>query len=156
MSAQKSPCKMAIASDHGGFALKQKLIRYLQQRGLQVVDFGPEAERSVDYPDFAAQVADAVSRKKVAGGVLACGTGIGMCIAANKFKNVRAALVTDLFTAQMSKEHNNANIICLGGRVLKDALAKKALGLWLDTPFAGDRHARRLKKIQQIERKNFK
>lgn len=117
---------------------------------------GTTSEESVDYPDYAARVAELVSSGKVDIGILACGTGIGMSIVANKFKNVRAAVVSDESTAKMAKEHNNANILCLGGRVQTPEEAKRLVGIWLETPFAGDRHQRRLDKIRSLESKNFR
>lgn len=142
---------IAIGSDHGGLQLKDVVRTYLVGRGLIVDDLGTNNEDSVDYPDFGAKVAAAVSRQIVAKGILICGTGIGMSIAANKFPGIRAALVWDDFTAQMAKEHNDANILVLGGRVLSADDACRMIGIWLDTPFAGGRHQGRLDKIAQIE-----
>ncbi len=152
----KMPPKIAVATDHGGISLKQTLVEFLKQKKIEVVDFGTTDEQSVDYPDFAGQVAQAVSEGRVGAGILACGTGIGMCITANKFKNVRAAVVSDTYTAEMAKRHNNANVLCLGGRVVDSEAAKKIVAAWLDAQFEGDRHERRLDKIQEIERKNLK
>lgn len=148
--------KLAIASDHGAIDLKTELISFLKSKKIEVQDLGTTDESAVDYPDYAAQVSGLVSRGDVDGGILACGTGIGMSIVANKFKNVRAAVVTDEFTAKMSKGHNNANILCLGGRVKKPEEAKRLVEIWLSTPFEGGRHQRRLEKISEIERKNLK
>lgn len=148
--------KIAIATDHGGVSLKQILVDYLQSNQIEVVDYGTKGEESVDYPDFAAQVAAAVSTGKVNAGILVCGTGIGMSITANKFKNVRAALVTDEYTAEMAKRHNNANVVCLGGRVLDPEQAKKLVKIWRESVFEGDRHQRRLDKISEVEKKNFR
>ena len=148
--------KLAIASDHGAFELKQEIIGLLKKRGIEVQDLGTTSGDSVDYPDYAARVAGLVSEGKVEGGILACGTWIGMSIVANKFKNVRAAVVTDEYTARMSREHNNANILCLGGRVRKPAEALKLLQIWLDTQYEGGRHDRRLAKIAEIEKKNLR
>jgi ribose 5-phosphate isomerase B len=142
---------IAIGSDHGGLQLKDAVRTYLVGRGLIVDDLGTNSEDSVDYPDFGARVAQAVSRQIVAKGILICGTGIGMSITANKFPGVRAALVWDDFTAQMAKEHNDANILVLGGRVLSADAACRMIGIWLDTAFAGGRHQGRLDKIAQIE-----
>ena len=142
---------IAIGSDHGGLQLKDAVRSYLVARGLIVDDLGTNNEDSVDYPDFGARVAHAVSKQVVAKGILVCGTGIGMSITANKFPGVRAALVWDDFTAQMAKEHNDANILVLGGRVLSVEDACRMIGIWLDTPFAGGRHQGRLDKIAQIE-----
>lgn len=142
---------IAIGSDHGGLQLKDAVRTYLVGRGLIVDDLGTNNEDSVDYPDFGARVAKAVSHQVVAKGILICGTGIGMSITANKFPGIRAALVWDDFTAQMAKEHNDANILVLGGRVLSVDDACRMIGIWLDTPFAGGRHQGRLDKIAQIE-----
>ena len=142
---------IALGSDHGGLELKNALMRELQERGLEVQDFGTASNDSVDYPDFATKVAGAVSRAEAELGVLVCGTGIGMSIVANKFPRVRAALATDDFMAQMAKEHNNANILVLGGRVLTEEAAVKMLTVWLDSEYEGGRHQRRLDKIAQVE-----
>jgi ribose 5-phosphate isomerase B len=148
--------KLAIASDHGGFHLKNSILQLLASRKIEYVDLGVTSEDSVDYPDYAAQLAQKVGKGEVDGGILVCGTGIGMAITANKFKGVRAAVVTDPFTAQMSKEHNDANVIALGGRVLDEAKAGETVRAWLDAKFEGGRHERRLEKIAEIENKNFK
>ena len=142
---------IAIGSDHGGLQLKDAVRNYLVGRGLTVNDFGTNNEDSVDYPDFGARVAQAVSTQTIVKGILICGTGIGMSITANKFPGIRAALVWDDFTAQMAKEHNDANILVLGGRVLSAEDACRMVGIWLDTAFAGGRHQGRLDKIAQIE-----
>jgi len=142
---------MVIGSDHGGLELKSVLIEGLRQRGLDPRDLGTDNGDSVDYPDFAEKVAGAVSRGEADCGVLICGTGIGMSIVANKFPGVRAALVTDEYMARMAKEHNNANILVLGGRVLEAMSASRLVGVWLDATFAGGRHQRRLDKIADIE-----
>jgi ribose 5-phosphate isomerase B len=142
---------VVIGSDHGGLELKASVSEALRQRGLEVVDLGTDNGDSVDYPDFAEKVAGAVSRGEAACGILFCGTGIGMSIVANKFPGVRAALVTDEFMARMAKEHNNANILVLGGRVLEAMTAARLVAVWLDATFAGGRHQRRLDKIAQLE-----
>jgi ribose 5-phosphate isomerase B len=142
---------IAIGSDHGGLQLKDAVRTYLVGRGFTVDDLGTNNEDSVDYPDFGAKVAEAVSRQVVKKGILICGTGIGMSITANKFPGIRAALVWDDFTAQMAKEHNDANILVLGGRVLSAEDACRMVGIWLDTAFAGGRHQGRLDKIALIE-----
>lgn len=142
---------IAIGSDHGGLQLKDAVRNYLVGRGLTVDDLGTNNEDSVDYPDFGARVAQAVSSQTIAKGILICGTGIGMSITANKFPGIRAALVWDDFTAQMAKEHNDANILVLGGRILSAEDACRMVGIWLDTAFAGGRHQGRLNKIAQIE-----
>jgi ribose 5-phosphate isomerase B len=141
-----------IACDHGGIELKDTISTYLAERGIEVKDLGTISPESVDYPDFGEKVARSVSRGEADQGILVCGTGIGMSIVANKFPGVRAALVTDEFTAQMSREHNDANILVMGGRVLTAEQARKMVGIWLDTPFEGGRHQRRLDKISEIEK----
>lgn len=142
---------IAIGSDHGGLQLKDAVINYLVGRGLTVDDLGTNNEDSVDYPDFGAKVAQVVSSQTISKGILICGTGIGMSITANKFPGIRAALVWDDFSAQMAKEHNDANILVLGGRILSTEDACRMVGIWLDTTFAGGRHQGRLDKIAQIE-----
>lgn len=140
-----------IASDHGGLELKDAIGEFLRERQLEVRDLGTLNGDSVDYPDYAAQVARLIAEGNAERGILICGTGIGMSIAANKFPGVRAALVTDDFMARMAKEHNNANILVMGGRVLQPEEACRMVGIWLDTDFAGGRHERRLEKISHIE-----
>ena len=141
----------AIGSDHGGLELKQAVCELLKNRGLEVEDFGTHNSDSVDYPDFGAKVANAVSKGDAERGILICGTGIGMSIIANKFPGIRAALVYDEFTAQMSKEHNNANILVMGGRILNVEQGVKLVEIWLDTEFEGGRHQNRLLKIAAAE-----
>jgi ribose 5-phosphate isomerase B len=143
---------IAVGSDHGGLQLKEAIIKLLMARGLAVVDCGTDNGNSVDYPDFGEKVARQVSSGEVEKGILVCGTGIGMSIVANKFPHVRAALVTDAFMAQMAKEHNNANILVLGGRVLSVEVAEALVNTWLDTVFEGGRHQGRLDKIAAVER----
>lgn len=140
-----------LGSDHGGLSLKESIKALLEERGLLYEDCGTYTTDSVDYPDFGEKVARRVSNGDAEKGILFCGTGIGMSIIANKFPGVRAALATDLFTAQMAKEHNNANILVLGGRVLQDEQARSMVTIWLDSPFDGGRHQQRLDKIRQIE-----
>ncbi len=138
--------KVAIASDHAGFELKQIISQMLKNKGYEVIDMGTESSCSVDYPDYAEAVSKAVSDGSVERGILICGTGIGMSIVANKFKNVRAALCNDLFTAKMSRLHNDANILCIGGRVVGKDLAIEIVNIWFNTSFEGGRHLRRLEK----------
>lgn len=142
---------IAIGSDHGGLELKEIIKSALVARGLEVDDYGPDNSDSVDYPDFAEKVAGAVSRGEFELGILICGTGIGMSIVANKFPGVRAALVTDEYMARMAKEHNNANVLVLGGRVLDKAMAVKMVHVWLDSLYEAGRHQRRLDKISRLE-----
>jgi ribose 5-phosphate isomerase B len=142
---------IAVGSDHGGLELKEVIKTALAARGLDVDDYGTDNGDSVDYPDFAEKVAAAVSRGDIELGILVCGTGIGMSIVANKFPGVRAALATDEFMAQMAKEHNNANVLVLGGRVLAKDLAVRMVNVWLDANYEAGRHQRRLDKISRLE-----
>lgn len=144
--------KIALGSDHGGYALKQVLREALEARGAAVVDMGTNGDASVDYPDYGAKVAGAVARGEADRGVLVCGTGIGMSIVANKFPGVRAALVTDTYMARMAAEHNDANVLVMGGRLSDPTTAREMLATWLDTPFEGGRHARRLEKIAELDK----
>ncbi|MFZ5592090.1 MAG: ribose 5-phosphate isomerase B [Bacillota bacterium] len=143
--------KIAIAADHGGYKLKQEIIKYLEQQGYQYKDFGTYSEESVDYPDYALPVARAVASGEFDRGIICCGTGIGVCIVANKVPGVRAALCHDTFSAQASREHNNANVLTLGERVIGSGLALQIVETWLQSQFAGGRHARRVEKINRIE-----
>ncbi len=142
---------LAIGSDHGGFELKEAVLKLLHQRQVECTDFGTDGSASVDYPDYAAKVAATVSNGEAELGILICGTGIGMSIAANKYSGVRAALVHDEFTAHMSREQNNANILVMGGRILSLEQGLKLVEIWLDTEFAGGRHLNRLDKIDAFE-----
>ncbi|MDX2479999.1 MAG: ribose 5-phosphate isomerase B [Desulfuromusa sp.] len=142
---------LVIGSDHGGYELKLAILELLRKRSVEYTDFGTDGTDSVDYPDFAAKVAAAVSSGDAESGILICGTGIGMSISANKFSDVRAALVHDEFTAKMAREHNNANILVMGGRVLTPDQGKRLVEIWLDTEFSGGRHQNRLDKITAIE-----
>ena len=147
---------LVVGSDHGGYELKMAVLGLLRERVVDCADFGTDGSASVDYPDFAAKVAAAVSSGEAELGILICGTGIGMSISANKFTGVRAALVHDEFTAQMAGEHNNANILVMGGRVLTPDQGKKLVEIWLDTKFEGGRHQNRLDKITAIEQQLLK
>jgi ribose 5-phosphate isomerase B len=144
---------IVLGADHAGWELKEACKAWLIDHGHQVLDFGTHSPEPVDYPDYAAQVAEAVAVGKVDRGVLVCGTGIGMAIAANKVPGVRAASCTDTFTARMSREHNDANVLCLGARLTGREVARDILDIWLDTAFAGDRHARRVGKIASLEQR---
>ncbi|HBA71402.1 MAG: ribose 5-phosphate isomerase B [Geobacteraceae bacterium GWC2_55_20] len=144
---------IVIGSDHGGLNLKTALNSYLTRRGYEVTDAGTDSDASVDYPDFGQKVAEAVIAGQAELGILICGTGIGMSIAANKIPGIRAALVTDVFMARMAREHNNANILVLGGRVLDEQKACDLVGAWLDASFEGGRHQNRLDKITSLEQK---
>lgn len=143
--------KIAIASDHAGRELKEDLKEYLNGMGFEVVDMGVNNDKSVDYPDYGAPVAEKVSSGELAKGVLLCGTGIGMSILANKYRGVRAALVSDVYTARMAKEHNDANILVIGGRIVGKGLAREMLKSWIEARFEGGRHQRRLDKITEVE-----
>ncbi|MCP3177839.1 ribose 5-phosphate isomerase B [Desulfuromonas sp. KJ2020] len=143
---------LIIASDHGGLELKEAVKTYLKKRQVDVRDLGTNGSESVDYPDFGEKVARAVSLGEADAGILICGTGIGMSIVANKFPGVRAALAHDEFTARMAKEHNNANVLVLGGRVEAADQGIEMVAAWLDSEFEGGRHQRRLDKIAELER----
>jgi ribose 5-phosphate isomerase B len=143
--------KIAIGSDHRGYDAKRRIVSLLQQLGHEVVDVGPQSSESVDYPDFAFEVAKTVSEGQVERGILICGTGIGMCIAANKVHGVRAAPCHDSITAEMSRRHNDANVLCLSADLLGDELIDRMVRIWLETAFDGGRHARRVDKITRIE-----
>jgi ribose 5-phosphate isomerase B len=148
--------RIGIACDHGGFGLKEDLMGLLKTMGIDPVDFGSFDETSVDYPDLGIQVAEKVSRGELERGILICGTGIGMSIVANKFPGVRAALSNELYSTRCSREHNDANILVLGGRVVGPGLAREIVKVWLETPFSGGRHQRRLDKVTALEKKNFR
>jgi len=143
---------IVLGSDHGGLDLKEAVKELLKRRGIDFEDCGTDNGDSVDYPDFGEKVARKVSAGAAERGILFCGTGIGMSIVANKFPRIRAALVTDDFMARMAKEHNNANILVLGGRVLNGENAQQMVAVWLDTVFEGGRHQGRLDKIEILEK----
>ena len=145
----------AMACDHGGFRLKEDLKTFLKDLGHEVEDLGCFDEGSVDYPDLGEAVAQKVSTGETERGILICGTGIGMSIVANKFPRVRAALVHHVYAARMAKEHNNANILVMGGRIVGSGLAREMIQVWMEAEFQGERHSRRLEKIDAIERRNF-
>jgi len=145
--------KIALGSDHAGFELKEDLRSYLAEMKVDALDLGTYSKDSVDYPDVAVKVAEKVARGEVERGLLICGTGIGMSIVANRFAGVRAALCHDLYTARISREHNNANILALGGRLIGKGLAREILKVFLETEFQGGRHERRVKKIAALEAK---
>ncbi len=142
-----------IASDHAGFKAKEITIKLLEEMGYMPVDFGTHDSESVDYPDFAIQVAKKVNDGEHPFGILICGSGQGMCMTANKYPNVRGALVYDEDIASLTRSHNNANILCLPGRILKEGEIKKILKSWFDTPFEGGRHERRVNKISKLTEK---
>lgn len=143
--------KIAIGSDHAGFELKEKIKQHLERQGLAVDDRGTNSNASVDYPDFARKVGEEVAGKQADFGILVCGTGIGMALAANKVPGIRAANVTAGFEAQMLREHNDGNILTLGARVVDEATATKLVDKFLTTQFAGGRHKTRVDKIMAIE-----
>jgi len=148
--------KVVIASDHAGYELKEQIKVVLEEKGCTVIDVGTESSVSVDYPDFGIKAATLVGRGEVDRGVLVCGTGIGMSVIANKVKGVRAALISDLYTAIQSRKHLDANILVLGGRVIGKDLAAEITRVWLDTSFEGGRHQKRIEKIEQYEKDNLK
>ncbi len=140
---------IALGSDHGGYELKQEIMKHLTERGIEYKDYGCYSEASCDYPEYGKAVAEAVAGKECELGILICGTGIGISIAANKVKGVRAALCSDCFSAQATREHNNANILAMGARVVGPGLALKIVDTFLDTPFSNDeRHIRRISMIE--------
>lgn len=144
---------VALGADHAGFELKEALKTWLIQGGHQVLDFGTNTSEPVDYPDYALQVAEAVANAKAERGLLVCGTGVGMAMAANKVPGVRAAFCPDLLTARLSREHNDANVLALGGRIMGRELAIEILKVWLATAFTAGRHQRRVEKISEIEQR---
>jgi ribose 5-phosphate isomerase B len=143
--------KIAIASDHRGYIIKGKILALISELGHEAIDMGTDSSESVDYPDFGSKVARAVSEKSVERGILICGTGIGMCIIANKYAGVRACTCHDDLTAEMSRRHNDANVLCLSADLLGDRLVNRMVEIWLKTEFEGGRHARRVDKIGQFE-----
>jgi len=144
--------KIAIGSDHGGFSHKKEIIKHLLDRGFVVKDFGTFSEESVDYNDYAIKVAESVMNKEFDRGILICGTGVGMCVMANKVKGIRAALVHDLFTAEATRLHNDSNVLTMGGRVIDVEQAIKIVDIWVDTKFSDDdRHIRRISKIDNYK-----
>ena len=143
--------KIAIASDHGGFDLKENIIAFLLKKGLEIDNLGAHSTDSVDYPDYGIKLAQAITDKKFVRGILICGTGVGMSIVVNRFPGIRGTLCSDVYTAKMCREHNDSNILILGGRVIEFGLAIKILEIWLNTEFEGGRHQRRLDKINEID-----
>ena len=145
---------IAIASDHGGFSLKVNIVLFLSELRYEVNDMGPATSNSVDYPDYGISVAQAVTANKVSRGVVICGTGIGMSIVVNRFPGIRGTLCSDLYTAKLCREHNDSNILIMGGRVVGHGLAREIVKVWLSTPFDGGRHQKRLDKINQFDESN--
>ncbi len=143
--------KIALGADHAGFRLKEQLRDYLNNKGYSVEDLGTHSDESADYPDFAAQVSRQVAEGKAQFGVLVCGSGLGMAMAANKIPGIRAATCTDTVAASLSRAHNNANVLALGGRLLDEPTARSILDVWLSTPFEGGRHEKRITTIHKLE-----
>lgn len=146
--------KIALASDHAGFTLKEKVRSYLSSLGYEVADHGPASTDSVDYPDYAEKVSQQVAAHEADYGVLVCGTGLGMAIAANKVPGIRAVTVNDTLSAHFARSHNDANVLAMGERLTDETTARKILDVWLSTPFAGDRHQRRIDKISDIDQRH--
>lgn len=143
--------KVAISSDHGGNNLRREIMELLDELQIQYEDFGPQTTDSVDYPDYAKPVAQGVASGEFERGILICGTGIGMSIAANKVKGIRCALVHDVFSAKATRNHNDSNILAMGERVIGPGLAREIVSTWLNTDFEGGRHTRRVEKITELE-----
>ncbi|MBS5966470.1 MAG: ribose 5-phosphate isomerase B [Finegoldia magna] len=146
--------KIAIAADHGGFELKDSMVEYIKSLGNEVVDLGTNSADSVDYPDYAKKVCEEIQKGNSDLGILICGTGIGMSLAANKFEGIRAACVSDVYSAKMSRNHNNANVLCIGARVIGDEVAKLIIKTFLENEFEAGRHQRRVDKIMAFEQEN--
>lgn len=140
--------KVGIGSDHGGFQLKESIKEYLEELNIEYEDYGTNNEESVDYPEYGKKVANGVMTGEVEKGIVICGTGIGISLAANKVKGIRCALCSDTYSARMSRAHNNANMLALGGRVLGVDLAKEIVRVWLEEEFQGGRHERRVNQIE--------
>jgi ribose 5-phosphate isomerase B len=150
--AQKNPVRIAVGADHAGYAVKERVKEELQKDGYEVIDFGTHTGESVDYPDYAQQVARSVAQAETSRGVLVCGTGLGMAITANKFRGIRAATCNDTYTARMAAEHTDANVLCVGARVVDADHAVAIVHEWLKGKFGGERHQRRIDKIAELER----
>ena len=146
--------KIAVASDHRGVDVKSRILEIVRGLGHEALNYGTDGDESVDYPDFASKVSSDVSSGEVDRGILICGTGIGMCIVANKFAGVRAAPVHDSLTAQLSRQHNDANVLCLSADLISEAGLDRLIDIWIKTDFEGGRHARRIDKIRDIEAGN--
>lgn len=146
--------RIAIASDHGGFELKEKLVAYLEEKGIEVRDFGCNSLESVDYPSYGFKIGEVVSDDSFDRGIVICGTGIGISIAANKVKGIRCALCHNVFTAEATRLHNDSNVLALGGRIVNEELAKEIVDVWLNTEYEGGRHDRRINKLKEYEEYN--
>ena len=151
MPRYASAMRIAVGSDHAGYVLKEFLATHLSERGHDIDDFGTDSERPVDYPEFGAAVGRAVSEGRAQLGLCACGTGIGIAIAANKIEGVRAAVVHDVTTARLARAHNHANVVCMGGRILGHEIAKDAIDTFLSTEPVGGRHDQRVEEIAVLE-----
>ncbi|MDQ0218516.1 ribose 5-phosphate isomerase B [Peribacillus cavernae] len=147
--------KVAIASDHGGMNIREEIKKLMDELGIQYEDFGCECETSVDYPDYALPVAEKVARGEFDKGILICGTGIGMSISANKVKGIRCALVHDVYSAKLTRQHNDSNVLAMGERVIGPGLAREIAQTWLTSEFEAGRHANRIGKIADYEEKNL-
>lgn len=147
--------KIALGADHAGYLLKDRIRQYVSDGGHQVIDEGTNTSDSVDYPDYALKVAEDVAAGRAERGILVCGSGIGMAITANKIPGIRAANICSEYEAQMSREHNNLNVLTLGARIVDENSAKHIVQIWLDTPFSGGRHSNRLDKIHDIEKSHI-
>ena len=145
--------KIGIASDHAGYEMKEFLVGYLGAQGYEVLDFGTDSPESVDYPDIAEKTCEKVTSGEADKAILICGTGVGISISANKIKGIRAALCGDWYSAKYTRLHNDANVLCMGGRVIGAGLAAEIVDVFLDTEFEGGRHARRVEKIMKLEEK---
>ena len=143
--------KIAIASDHGGFDLKENIIAFLLKKGFEIDNLGTHSTDSVDYTDYGIRLAQAIIDKKFVRGILICGTGVGMSIVVNRFPGIRGTLCSDVYTAKMCREHNDSNVLIMGGRLIDVGLAIEILNIWLNTKFEGGRHQRRLDKINEID-----
>lgn len=146
--------KIAVASDHRGVRVKGQILAQLAELGFEAIDFGPDEAASVDYPDFASKVGAAIANGEIDRGILICGTGMGMCITVNKYKHVRGVSCHDDVTAEMSRRHNDANVMCLSADMLGDKLLTRIVEIWMRTEFEGGRHQRRIDKINEIEQQN--
>jgi ribose 5-phosphate isomerase B len=145
---------ISIASDHGGFSLKVDIVSFLNELGYEVKDMGPKNQNPVDYPDYGSRIAQVVTQNTGSRGILICGTGIGMSIVVNRFPGIRGTLCSDLYTAKLCRKHNDSNILIMGGRVVGHGLAREIVSVWLNTPFEGGRHQKRLDKINQLDESN--
>lgn len=136
--------KIALASDHGGFELKEKIYNYLLDKGYDVINFGTNSAESCDYPIYAQKACNAILNDNFNRGILICGTGIGMSMMANRYKGIRAACLSDKYSAQMTRKHNDSNVLCFGARVIDETLAKEIVDIWLETKYEGGRHQKRI------------